>query len=226
MKKKPGRQPKFKHTEETGAYVLKDGKGGINWYRYKKVIIEPLLIPFAKLCKKDRTNTVVQEDGAPTHSSKYQRKVYSFHQIHRYRHRRRRRRRCPCHCRRRRHHHQSRRCHPLYYCSRVPVRHSATLRGCSKWGLSRIASHVPLVRGQAATRVNTPIVFQEGVGSIPVLDVVHLAISRILMVWETFRVLHNEPMHDIDPSPVGGEQRSVPAQAKVAVANRDLNTFE
>jgi len=29
-----GTQAEWKHTKENGAYVLKEGKGGINWYRY------------------------------------------------------------------------------------------------------------------------------------------------------------------------------------------------
>src|SRR6266536_1446753 len=37
-----GRKPQFKHDENTGAYVLKEGKGGINWYRYQEVILKPL----------------------------------------------------------------------------------------------------------------------------------------------------------------------------------------
>jgi hypothetical protein len=67
----PGKKPVFKHTKETGAYILKDGKGGINWYRYQQVILKPLLLPFAKECLKERPGTIVQ-DGAPSHSSRYQ----------------------------------------------------------------------------------------------------------------------------------------------------------
>jgi hypothetical protein len=32
MSIKPGKKPVFRHNEETGAYVLKEGKRGINWY--------------------------------------------------------------------------------------------------------------------------------------------------------------------------------------------------
>jgi hypothetical protein len=67
----PGRKPTFKHNEETGAYVLKEGKGGINWYRYQEVILKPLLLPFAKECLVEHPGTIVQEDGAPSHSSRY-----------------------------------------------------------------------------------------------------------------------------------------------------------
>ena len=55
----PGRKPIFKHDENTRAYVLKEGKGGINWYWYQEVILKPLLLPFAKECLKERPSTLV-----------------------------------------------------------------------------------------------------------------------------------------------------------------------
>jgi hypothetical protein len=79
----PGRKLVFKHDKNTGVYVLKDGKGGINWYRYQKVILEPLLLPFAKECLKERPGTLVQEDGAPSHSSQYQQEVFDTWEISR-----------------------------------------------------------------------------------------------------------------------------------------------
>jgi transposase len=72
------KKAEFKHDKSTGAYVLKQGKGGINWYRYQEVILKPLLIPFAKECLKKRPSTQVQEDGAPAHASKYQAEVFSI----------------------------------------------------------------------------------------------------------------------------------------------------
>ena len=77
----PGRKPTFKHDEETGAYVLKEGKGGINQCRYQEVILKPLLLPFAKECLKKRPSTLVQEDGAPSHSSRYQQEVFDIWEI-------------------------------------------------------------------------------------------------------------------------------------------------
>jgi hypothetical protein len=62
----------WKHNEETGAFVVKNGRGGINWYRYQKEILIPKLLPFAKECQKDRPETIVQEDNAPAHKSHYQ----------------------------------------------------------------------------------------------------------------------------------------------------------
>jgi hypothetical protein len=77
----PGRKPTFKHDENTGAYILKEGRGGINWYWYQKVILKPLLLPFAKECLQERPGTLVQEDGAPSHSSRYQQEVFDLWEI-------------------------------------------------------------------------------------------------------------------------------------------------
>jgi hypothetical protein len=79
----PGWKPVFKHDENTGAYVLKEGKGGMNWYRYQKVILEPLLLPFAKECLKDCPSMLVQEDGALSHSLQYQQEVFNIWEIQR-----------------------------------------------------------------------------------------------------------------------------------------------
>ena len=37
----PSPKPRFKHDESTGAYVRKDSKGGIDWYRYQEKILKP-----------------------------------------------------------------------------------------------------------------------------------------------------------------------------------------
>ncbi len=68
----------FKHDKNTGAYVLKEGKGRINWYQYQKVILEPLLLPFAKECLKDHPGMLVQEDRALSHSLQYQQEVFDI----------------------------------------------------------------------------------------------------------------------------------------------------
>ena len=59
LRNKPGIKPQFKHTEETGAYIRKKGRGGIDWYRYQKYILEDLLLLFAEECRLDRPNIVV-----------------------------------------------------------------------------------------------------------------------------------------------------------------------
>ena len=53
LRQKPGgRVPQWKFTAATGKLV-RDSKGGIDWWRYQKVILEPKLIPFAeKMSKK------------------------------------------------------------------------------------------------------------------------------------------------------------------------------
>ena len=61
--------------------MLKEGRGGINWYRYQEVILKPLLLPFAKECLQDQPGTLVQEDRAPSYSSQYQYEVYNLWEI-------------------------------------------------------------------------------------------------------------------------------------------------
>ena len=78
LRNKPGRKPKFTHTEATGAYIRRKGAGGIDWYRYQTVILKKLLLPFAKECMVDRPGTLVQEDGAGAHASHYQQEVFDL----------------------------------------------------------------------------------------------------------------------------------------------------
>ena len=56
--------------------MVRKGKGGIDWYRYQKVILLPKLLPFAKECMKARPGTIVQEDKALCHASKHQNIVF------------------------------------------------------------------------------------------------------------------------------------------------------
>jgi transposase len=59
---------------------VKDGKGGINWYRHQDEVLKPHLLPFAKTCKEALPNpykdTVVMEDGALAHKSAYSNELY------------------------------------------------------------------------------------------------------------------------------------------------------
>ena len=76
---KPGPKPQFRHNEN-GAYVVKDGKGGINWYRHQDEVLKPHLLPFARECMEGgdnyRPDTVVIEDGASSHKSAYSDELY------------------------------------------------------------------------------------------------------------------------------------------------------
>jgi hypothetical protein len=76
---KPGPKPKFRHAKNR-AYILKDRKGGINWFRHQAKVLKPHLFPFAKKCKEGLPNpqkdTVVMEDGAAAYSSAYANKLY------------------------------------------------------------------------------------------------------------------------------------------------------
>ena len=75
LRTKGGRKPVWKWDEKHGK-VARKGRGGIDWYRYQKTILLPKLLPFAKECIKDRPDTVVQEDRAPSHASKHQDLVF------------------------------------------------------------------------------------------------------------------------------------------------------
>jgi transposase len=76
-----GTRKVWKYNESTGAFVVKNGRGGINWYRYQKKILIEKLLPFARECQKDRPNTQVMEDNAPAHKSHYQGEVYNLWRI-------------------------------------------------------------------------------------------------------------------------------------------------
>lgn len=76
LRNKPGKKPEWRWNKQNGKYVRESKKGGIDAWRYQKVILKPLLIPFAQECKKDRPNMVVQEDGAPAHAHEMQEQVY------------------------------------------------------------------------------------------------------------------------------------------------------
>ena len=81
-----GPKPKWRFNEATGAYVRKKGSKGIDWWRYRTVILEPLLIPFAKRCNLNQLlmselPMLVQEEKAPAHASKYQDELFRLHDI-------------------------------------------------------------------------------------------------------------------------------------------------
>jgi hypothetical protein len=75
----PGPKPKFQH-KGNRAYIIKDGKGGINWFRHQAEVLKPHLFPFAKKCKEalpnPRKDTVVIEDRAAAHSLAYSNELY------------------------------------------------------------------------------------------------------------------------------------------------------
>jgi transposase len=82
LRKKPGRAPKWQWNEKNGKLIR--GKGtGIDWWRYQSQILIPKLIPFAKECMKDRPQTLVQEDKAPSHAHHAQAILYSREEVER-----------------------------------------------------------------------------------------------------------------------------------------------
>ena len=76
-----GPRAQFKHDEDTGAYVVKEERGGINWYNYQEKVLKRLLLPFAKECLKTRPGPLVLEDNAPSHAARYQQEVYNTWEI-------------------------------------------------------------------------------------------------------------------------------------------------
>jgi transposase len=69
--RRPGRKAVWKHTEANGAKVRKAQRGGIDWYRYQNECLVPHFAPYAERCRKDNPRTIVQEDNAPAHRSKW-----------------------------------------------------------------------------------------------------------------------------------------------------------
>ncbi len=49
-----GQKPEWKWDKKHGKLV-RDGKGGIDWYRYQNEVLRPKLLPFAIDCKKKTT---------------------------------------------------------------------------------------------------------------------------------------------------------------------------
>ena len=70
-KNRSGSRAQFKHDEDTGAYVVKKGREGINWYNYQEKILKHLLLLFAKECLKTRPGTFVLKDNALSHAARY-----------------------------------------------------------------------------------------------------------------------------------------------------------
>jgi hypothetical protein len=55
--KMPGKPPLWRWNKNTGKLV-RDSKGGIDWYRYYRLVLEPKLLPFAKECMIERPRTL------------------------------------------------------------------------------------------------------------------------------------------------------------------------
>ena len=71
-----GTKPIWKFTAATGKITISGKKGGITWYRYQKQVLIPKLLKFAQECKMERPDTLVMEDKAPAHASKFQELVF------------------------------------------------------------------------------------------------------------------------------------------------------
>ncbi|KZL87400.1 hypothetical protein CI238_12508 [Colletotrichum incanum] len=74
----PGRKPAWRWNAHNGK-LSRGGKGGIDWYRYRKEILLPKLFPF--IAKECPPGTIVQEDKAPSHDHHYIHYTYSAYSI-------------------------------------------------------------------------------------------------------------------------------------------------
>jgi transposase len=77
-----GRKPTWKFTAKTGK-LGRGKRGGIDWYRYQRLILLPKLLPFAQECAIERPGTLVQEDKAPAHNHYIQQRVFDTAQVQR-----------------------------------------------------------------------------------------------------------------------------------------------
>ena len=81
LRRKPGGpQPLWRFNEKNGK-LIRDNKGGIDWYRYWKEILVPKLLPFAQEREVFRPGMIVQEDNAGPHAHRYQAGVYQLHKV-------------------------------------------------------------------------------------------------------------------------------------------------
>ena len=77
-----GRKSVWNWNEKNGKLVRK-GRGGVDWYRYRSEVLVPKLLPFAQDCQKDRPQTLVQDDNAPSHAHHYQQTIFDLYQVQR-----------------------------------------------------------------------------------------------------------------------------------------------
>ena len=63
--KPPGRPPVWSFTKKNGKLERGQGSGGVDWWRYRKLVLLPKLIPFAL-----KHDLIIQQDGAPSHREK------------------------------------------------------------------------------------------------------------------------------------------------------------
>lgn len=77
-----GKKLTWRFTRQTSK-LSRGRKGGIDWYRYQKLILLLKLLPFAKECAIDRPNTLIQEDKALAHSHYIQQRVFDAAKVNR-----------------------------------------------------------------------------------------------------------------------------------------------
>ena len=82
LRNRGGQKPQWKWDQKHGKLARRVGNG-VDWWRYRTCVLLPKLFPFAKECQKDRPDTIVQEDKAPSHAHHAQQRIYGVHDIQR-----------------------------------------------------------------------------------------------------------------------------------------------
>ena len=83
-----GKKPQWRWNKKNGKLV-RDSKGGIDWYRYGKLIVHLKIIPFLRSCELSRAARgvlepmIVQEDNAAPHAHYATRQIYVLADIQR-----------------------------------------------------------------------------------------------------------------------------------------------
>jgi len=73
LKRPPKKMREWKYTAERGAMTRDRKKGGIDWMRYQYETLRPRFLPFMRQLGPD---FVAQEDNAPCHASKWNRRYW------------------------------------------------------------------------------------------------------------------------------------------------------
>src|SRR5437588_5918809 len=81
-RKMRGKPASWRFAKEHGAFK-RSGGGGIDWWRYLTCVLIPKLIPFAQSLSCLESETVVQEDKAPSHTAAIHQVYYNAAEVKR-----------------------------------------------------------------------------------------------------------------------------------------------
>ena len=76
LRNKPGRKPQWKFIK-TNSKLVREGKGGIDFWRYLTEVVDLHLLLFAQECLQTRPGILLVEDGAPCHKHFYTQELWT-----------------------------------------------------------------------------------------------------------------------------------------------------